>query len=169
VGLTRAKRFAKVSHAQNRRNRGLYQSALPSRFVEELPEAHVEVLEAKMPFGGAYQNFGGTFGNAYGRSRFDEAATPFDATYDTPGWQRAKAHTREGWSRDVAQRARGPTTIEGELVAASTSEAAFRAGERVTHQKFGTGTIAGVDGNKLTIDFDNVGRKRVVDSFVARA
>ena len=59
VGITRAKRLAKVSFAQNRRNRGLYQSALPSRFVDELPEANVEVLEAKMPFGGAYQNFGG--------------------------------------------------------------------------------------------------------------
>src|ERR1044072_4313542 len=62
VGLTSARRIAKVSFAQNRRNRGLYQSALPSRFVDELPEAHVEVTEAKMPFGGAYQNFGGTFG-----------------------------------------------------------------------------------------------------------
>src|SRR5437868_13694745 len=68
VGLTRAKRLAKLSFAQNRRNRGLYQSALPSRFVDELPEAHVDVLEAKMPFGGAYQNFGAGFT----RSRFDE-------------------------------------------------------------------------------------------------
>ena len=74
VGLTRARRIAKVSFAQNRRNRGLYQSALPSRFVDELPEAHVEVAEPKMPFGGAYQNFGGTFGRGgYGRSRFDDA------------------------------------------------------------------------------------------------
>jgi DNA helicase-2/ATP-dependent DNA helicase PcrA len=168
VGLTRAKRLAKVSFAQNRRNRGLYQSALPSRFVDELPEAHVEVLEAKMPFGGAYQNFAGTFGNAYGRSRFDEAATPFAAAYETPGWQRAKARTRDTSSRNEA-RARGPTTIEGELVASSTQAAAFRPGERVRHEKFGSGTVTDVDGNKLTIDFDNAGRKRVVDSFVERA
>jgi len=172
VGLTRAKRLAKVSFAQNRRNRGLYQSALPSRFVDELPEAHVEVLEAKMPFGGAYQNFGGAFGNAYGRSRFEEAAAPFDAAYDTPGWQRAKEHTkartREGSSREAARKGRGPMTIEGELVAASTERPAFRCGERVTHQKFGPGTVTGVDGNKLTIDFDNAGCKRVVDSFVQR-
>jgi len=169
VGLTRAKRLAKVSFAQNRRNRGLYQSALPSRFVDELPEAHVDVLEPKMPFGGAYQNFGGTFGNAYGRSRFDEAATPFAAAYETPGWQRAKARTQAPSSPNEARRQRGPTTIDGELVASSTQAAAFRPGERVKHQKFGPGTVADVDGNKLTIDFDNVGRKRVVDSFVARA
>jgi DNA helicase-2/ATP-dependent DNA helicase PcrA len=175
VGLTRARKLAKVSFAQNRRNRGLYQSALPSRFVDELPEKHVDVLEPKMPFGGAYQNFGGTFGNGFTRSRFDEAATPFDAAYETPGWQRAQEHTKErtqartAWTRAEAQRARGPMTIEGELVASSTSETTFRAGERVLHQKFGAGTVIAVDGNKLTIDFDNAGRKRVVDSFVARA
>jgi ATP-dependent DNA helicase UvrD/PcrA len=170
VGLTRAKRLAKVSFAQNRRNRGLYQSALPSRFVDELPETHVEVLEAKMPFGGAYQNFGGAFGTGFTKSRFDEAATPFDATYDTPGWQRAKAQTqKKDWSPAEARRKRGPVTIDGELVAASTSNAAFKRGERVNHQKFGAGTVADVDGNKLTIDFDNAGRKRVVDSFVVRA
>ena len=45
------------------------------------------VTEAKMPFGGAYQNFGSTFGRAgYGRSRFDDAE-PFEGHYDTPGWQ----------------------------------------------------------------------------------
>ena len=163
MGITRAKRLAKVSFAQNRRNRGLYQSALPSRFVDELPEANVEVLEAKMPFGGAYQNFAGPFG----RSRFDDAA-PFTATYDTPGWQRAKTRAQEEWSPAKARKSRGPTTIEGELVAASSGEPAFRPGERVSHQKFGAGTVADVDGNKLTIDFDTAGRKRVVDSFVAR-
>ena len=52
VGLTRAKRTAKVSFAQNRRNRGLYQAAAPSRFIDELPEDHVEVVEAKSAYGG---------------------------------------------------------------------------------------------------------------------
>jgi DNA helicase-2/ATP-dependent DNA helicase PcrA len=171
VGLTRAKRIAKVSFAQNRRNRGLYQSALPSRFVDELPEAHVEVTEAKMPFGGAYQNFGGTFGRGgYGRSRFDDA-DPFEGHYDTPGWQRAQERTKETkqWSSAAQRKARGPLTIEGELVASSTERASFQRGERVMHQKFGAGTVTDVDGNKLTIEFDQAGRKRVVDSFVDRA
>ena len=168
VGLTRAKRLAKVSFAQNRRNRGLYQSALPSRFVDELPEAHVDVLEAKMPFGGAYENFGGAFGNGYGRSRFDETATPFEAGYDTPGWQRAKARARDGFSHEATRKSRGPAIIEGELVASSTHQTSFKPGERVLHQKFGPGTIVDVDGNKLTIDFDEAGRKRVIDSFVER-
>jgi DNA helicase-2/ATP-dependent DNA helicase PcrA len=172
VGLTRAKRIAKVSFAQNRRNRGLYQSALPSRFVDELPEAHVEVAEAKMPFGGAYQNFGGTFGRAgYAKSRFDEAE-PFEGHYDTPGWQRAQERAREqakSWNPADQRRKRGPLTIEGELVASSSERATYKRGERVVHQKFGVGTVTDVDGNKLTIEFDEAGRKRVVDTFVDRA
>ena len=60
-------------------------------------------------------------------------------------------------------------TIPGELVAsASAPGAGFVQGERVFHQKFGYGRVADVDGNKLTIDFEKAGRKRVVDSFVAR-
>jgi DNA helicase-2/ATP-dependent DNA helicase PcrA len=57
--------------------------------------------------------------------------------------------------------------IEGELVAKSTGTAsAFTPGGRVMHQKFGPGTVAVVDGNKLTVDFDKAGRKMVLDSFV---
>ena len=71
VGITRAKRRAKISFAQNRRIRGLYQSAVPSRFVDEVPEAHVDVVEMKSPFGGAYRNLANGFNNPYGASRFD--------------------------------------------------------------------------------------------------
>jgi ATP-dependent DNA helicase UvrD/PcrA len=161
VGLTRAKRRAKVTFTQNRRNRGLWQAAAPSRFVDELPEAHVEVVEAKSPYGGGGA---GRF-NPYGRSRFDEPAGGFASGYTTPGWQRAK----EQWSREDRPRTRGPMTLEGELVASSTGHSGYVLGERVFHQKFGYGMVAQVDGNKLTIDFDKAGRKRVVDSFVARA
>jgi DNA helicase-2/ATP-dependent DNA helicase PcrA len=161
VGLTRAKRMAKVSFAQNRRNRGLWQAAAPSRFVDELPEEHVEVVEAKSAYGGGAGRF-----NPYGRSRFDEPAAGFASGYATPGWQRAK----QQWSREDRNWSRGPMTLEGELVASSTGHASsYEPGERVFHQKFGYGLVAEVEGNKLTIDFEKAGRKRVVDSFVARA
>jgi DNA helicase-2/ATP-dependent DNA helicase PcrA len=168
VGLTRAKRRAKISFAQNRRTHGLYQSASPSRFVDELPEAHVEIAEVRSPFGGAYANFHTRFGaNPYGKSRFDDE-TPFKSSYDTPGWQRAQKQTFER-ARTSELHRRPPPLIEGELIASSTaSGAGFEAGARVLHQKFGRGTVAVVDGNKLTIDFDTAGRKRVVDSFVRR-
>ena len=169
VGLTRAKRRAKVSFAQNRRTHGLYQSAAPSRFVDELPEAHAEVTETRSPFGGAYANFQSRFGaSPFGKSRFDDEA-PFKSSYDTPGWQRAQKQSSER-QRSPAPARRPPPLIDGEIIASSTaSGAGFEMGNRVLHQKFGRGTVAAVDGNKLTIDFDTAGRKRVVDNFVRRA
>lgn len=173
VGITRAKKSARISFAQNRRNRGLYQSAIPSRFVDELPEANVDVIERKGPFSGAYQGFG-AYANPFGASRFDrQGAAPsggFSSTYDTPGWQRAQKRTATDWNRDAkAQRARQPLTIEGELVASSSAEPRYAIGERVFHLKFGYGEIVAVDGNKLTITFDKAGEKRVMDNYVERA
>jgi DNA helicase-2/ATP-dependent DNA helicase PcrA len=40
-------------------------------------------------------------------------------------------------------------------------------GQRVFHEKFGHGTIAAIEGNKLEIDFEHAGRKKVLDSFVS--
>jgi DNA helicase-2/ATP-dependent DNA helicase PcrA len=165
VGLTRAKRRAKISFAQNRRTHGLYQSALPSRFVDELPEANVEVVESETPYGGRANTFG--FGRTFGPSRFDRmsGAEPFGTNYNTPGWQRAQKSWNSG--RDTKRRSRGPLTLEGELVAASTADApSFKSGTRIRHEKFGMGTVTFVDGNKLTIAFDDGSTKRVVASFV---
>jgi DNA helicase II / ATP-dependent DNA helicase PcrA len=190
VGMTRARRRAKIYFVSNRRMRGTWSSTLPSRFVDELPEAHVEVAQS--------QGFGGFsgYGNV-GGSRFDQTET-FGSSYRTPGWQRAKS--RGGFGSDgnsgsgsgggnggfreaasshgasygakpagTATRSRGPLTIEGELVAKSTgTTSAFRIGDRVFHQKFGNGRVAHVEGNKLTIDFDRAGEKKVVDSFVQK-
>jgi DNA helicase-2/ATP-dependent DNA helicase PcrA len=209
VGLTRAKKRAKIYFATNRRMHGLWQTNIPSRFLDELPEAHVEVTESQGGFGG----YAG-----YGASRFD-AATSFGSTYGTPGWQRAQGRrsdrgrggfdeadaadydadqttesgnhrltylSPEGRGRASPDPIRGregegvrtsrqstprrlPLTIEGELIAKSTgTTSAFTLGDRVFHQKFGNGNITAIDGNKLTIDFDKAGQKRVVDSFVER-
>ena len=168
VGITRAKLHAQISFAQNRRNRGLYQSASPSRFVDELPEAHVQVQEARSPFGGVYATMGSDprYGraNPYGKSRFDDAPSPFATSYTTPGWQRAQDQWKAARPAPPA-----PKTIEGQLVASSDHVSAFAEGDRVRHQKFGFGTVALVDGNKLTIEFDNGDRKRVIESFLAKA
>jgi DNA helicase II / ATP-dependent DNA helicase PcrA len=85
VGLTRARRRAKIYFVSHRRMRGSWTSTAPSRFIDELPASHVEVAESKTAFGG----FAG-HGNV-GGSRFDEMET-FGSTYSTPGWQRAKSH-----------------------------------------------------------------------------
>jgi DNA helicase-2/ATP-dependent DNA helicase PcrA len=86
VGITRARKRAKLYFATNRRIHGMWTSTVPSRFLDELPEAHVEVKESQ----GGYGGYGG-----YGQSRFDEMNS-FGSSYRTPGWQRAQANRGKG-------------------------------------------------------------------------
>ena len=168
VGITRARQRCYIWFVSNRRIHGLWQSSIPSRFIDELPEAHVEVNEGNTSYGG----YGSTGGGAkYGASRFDKTDT-FDNTYSTPGWQRAKSRqstSGDSWgTRSGPKSASGGRTIEGTLTASSVNNPAsnYSVGDRVFHLKFGNGNIASIDGNKLTIDFDKAGQKRVLDSFV---
>ncbi len=163
VGVTRARRRAKIYFATNRRIHGTWSTTVPSRFLDELPADHVEITESK---GGS--GWGGAGG--YGGSRFDNLEA-FGSSYTTPGWQRAQGNRARGAYDSGATRSRrGPLTIEGELVAKSTGTTSeFALGERIFHQKFGYGRITRIDGNKLTIAFEKAGEKKVVDSFVTRA
>ncbi|MCX5497116.1 UvrD-helicase domain-containing protein [Kaistia dalseonensis] len=161
VGITRAKKRASIWFASNRRIHGLWQSNVPSRFLDELPEKHVDVVEQTSNYGG--YNVGGV-GN-YGASRFDRA-DPFQNTYSTPGWQRAQANRAAGAKPAAKSNTR---LIEGELIAKSTgSKSDYAIGERVFHQKFGYGHIEDIEGNKLTVAFEKAGTKKVVDSFVSK-
>ncbi|MDP2123594.1 MAG: UvrD-helicase domain-containing protein [Parvibaculum sp.] len=154
VGITRAKKRAYISFAANRRIHALWQSSLPSRFIDELPQAHVEVTESAMA-GASYQN--------YGQSRFAQDFAR-DSNYTSPGWRRAKENA------EAASRVRPPAyETHADLVATSDPAAAsYNTGERVFHQKFGYGEVLSIDGNKLTVDFDKAGRKKVIDSFLER-
>jgi DNA helicase II / ATP-dependent DNA helicase PcrA len=195
VGLTRARRRAKLYFATNRRIHGTWSTTIPSRFLDELPAHNVEITESK---GGS--GWGGSSG--YGPSRFDNVES-FGSSYTTPGWQRAQANrarnqnggrgggqagggfnesqspfsgsrsdasgSRSDGPASGFSRKRGPMTIEGELVAKSTGTVSeFSPDDRVFHQKFGYGQVVKVDGNKLTIAFEKAGEKKVVDSFVER-
>lgn len=162
VGITRAKRRAKIYFASNRRIHGLWNSTIPSRFVDDLPENDVEIVEAPANF-----SHGGAYG---GGSRFDRMPAFSTSSYQTPGWQRAQARTAgrdDGYSSPRRGDRRGPMVIDGELVAKSAGPpSSFSKGGRVFHTKFGPGTVDAVDGNKLTVEFDKAGRKMVLDSFV---
>ncbi|RFB79589.1 ATP-dependent helicase [Methylovirgula sp. 4M-Z18] len=164
VGITRARRRAKISFATNRRIHGLWQSTIPSRFLDELPERHVDVVEQA-----SGQHYGG-----YAQSRFDRAAS-FATPYTTPGWQRAQARNATSDMHRQAPRGginpttrRGPMQIEGTILAKSSATSGYQKNDRVFHMKFGPGTVVDTDGNKLTVDFDKAGRKMVLESFVQR-
>ena len=159
VGLTRARAQAKIYFAANRRIRGLWQTTQPSRFVDELPEAHVEVVEAS----------GASMHGGYAVSRFDRVE-PFSSRYETPGWRRAQEQTKGGGFAEAATGPRrGPAVIEGRATASAGVESELARGARVFHVKFGPGSVVAVDGAKLTVDFDKAGRKMVLESFVRQA
>ena len=155
VGLTRARQRIRVSFAANRRVHGSWQSALPSRFITELPEEHVDAAVDEGFYGG-YVGF-----------RDNANAAGFASSYDSPGWRRAQANRAA--SGGVRPR---PPMIEGQAVTIQTTDPAaseYVRGDRVFHQKFGYGRVTFVEGNKLSVDFDKAGEKKVIDTFVTRA
>ena len=150
VGITRARELCTVSFAGNRRVYGQWQSQLPSRFIDEIPADHVEVLTPP----GLY---GGGFGAAAPSSTVEDRATRANV-YNSPGWKRLQERSgQRGLSQPSESR---NTVIDLEAVSA------FAMGDRVFHQKFGYGAITGIEGDKLEIAFEKAGTKNVVARFV---
>jgi DNA helicase-2/ATP-dependent DNA helicase PcrA len=143
VGITRARKRAKIYFAANRRVHGTWQTMTPSRFLDDLPAAHVEVGERR-----------GSSNGSHSRSPHQSA----ERWQEAPGWRRAQSGGYAG----------SPPTIEGEVTSRSWTGSSFKTGDRVFHLKFGHGNVAEVDGEKLTVDFDKAGRKIVLDTFVDR-
>ena len=148
VGLTRARRNVYISFAANRRIHGLWQSSIPSRFVGELPAAHInEDMAQGLSLGSAEPVLVGALAERAGQPGYGPAwtrlATRLKGASATP------ERDRDGWL---------PQSGKHDL----------KTGERVFHQKFGMGTIDAVEADKLEILFDKAGLKKVVASFVSR-
>ena len=152
VAITRARRLCHIVHAANRRIYGQWTSSIPSRFIGELDEEHIDV-ETTM-----------TGGESLWRANWSERGNPFANAGRSggrgPGWRRAAAA--------------GSLPQSGTVMEAKASTAGFAAkpradialGQRVFHEKFGYGAVEEIDGNKLEIAFEKAGKKRVLDSFV---
>jgi DNA helicase-2/ATP-dependent DNA helicase PcrA len=153
VGITRAERLCTVSFASNRRVYGQWQSQLPSRFIDELPQANVEVLTPPGLYGGG---FGAAAPVGFG-SGLEERVSKADV-YNSPGWRRLQERQQ---TRPVAHpREARNMVIDAEAVSG------FSMGDRVFHQKFGYGSVVDIEGDKLDIDFEFSGRKKVVARFL---
>ncbi len=150
VGLTRARHRGYVSFAANRRIHGQWQSAMRSRFVDELPSEHIEIVAEPGLQPGAARG----------------------ATFATGGWGAAidlpTAVPTSPWTER-----RRPVLIEAGPVPRRGAEirrvGGFKVGDRVFHQKFGYGAITAVEDNKLAIHFNHAGDKKVMDAYVERA
>ena len=152
VGITRAEEVCTISFAGNRRVFGQWQSQMPSRFIDELPEAHVEVLTPPGLYGGGY----GAAASMHEESGLEARAAEANV-YNSPGWRRLQEARMS--SRPSGQ-TRGAAVIDAQAVSAHV------VGERVFHQKFGYGAIIAIEGDKLEIAFEKAGVKKVVARFV---
>ena len=161
VAITRARHKCFIIHAANRRIYGQWTSSIPSRFVAELPDDYVE-HETTM-----------SGGESLWRANWSERADPFAhlaaaqsnrASTRGPGWQRAAASGRFNSEPQRIVEARASAVSLG-----NPGRSDISLGQRVFHSKFGYGLVAEIEGNKLEIDFEHAGRKRVLDSFVSVA
>jgi len=157
VAITRARRRCTILHAANRRIYGQWTSSIPSRFIEELPEEFIE-QETTM-----------TGGASLWRANWSESDDPFAhvaqrrpdrAQTRGPGWQRAIATGYETKQQRVAEPGRSAASY------AAKPRSDIVIGAMVQHDKFGTGCVVDQEGNKLEIEFEDHGTKRVIDSFV---
>ncbi|MEM9967744.1 MAG: UvrD-helicase domain-containing protein [Pseudomonadota bacterium] len=156
VGITRAEAICTVSFAANRRVYGQWQSSMPSRFIDELPEEHVDVLTPPGLYGGGYG--AAAMGGGALRSDLHEKAAEANV-YNSPGWRRLQARAGErGLSQPSEAR---NVTIDMNAVSS------FTMGQRVFHQKFGYGAVIGIEGEKLEVDFEKAGVKKVVSRFLS--
>jgi DNA helicase-2/ATP-dependent DNA helicase PcrA len=169
VGITRARKTVEILFAANRGVHGLWQSAIPSRFISELPDEHVEMISDAGLYGsGSATGYGaGARRDGLSFERDDEVRLPaWDSA--SPGGRvagRGPGYMRRGGG---AIRTRAPV-IDGEGYTVDRSKPAkFAVSERVFHQKFGMGTVTKVDGDKLEVAFDHAGSKNVIDSFVSK-
>ena len=146
VGITRAEELCTISFASNRRVYGQWQSQLPSRFIDELPPGHVDVQTPPALYGGGYGAASPSFAARVAESD----------VYNSPGWKRM---TDRANARPMGR----PVMID----AVATS--AFTVGDRVFHQKFGYGEIMAIEADKLDVEFDHAGSKKVVAAWVTAA
>ncbi|MDJ0992374.1 MAG: UvrD-helicase domain-containing protein [Dinoroseobacter sp.] len=158
VGITRAEEVCTISFAGNRQVFGQWQSQMPSRFIDELPEDHVEVLTPPGLYGGA---FGAAAPQGIMRGSDLETRATEANVYNSPGWRRMQANAG---ARGTAQ----PREARN-MVIDATAQPVFGPGDRVFHKKFGYGAVTEVEGDKLEIAFDKAGMKKLVASFVVAA
>ena len=133
---------------------------MPSRFIDELPEETIE-RETTM-----------TGGASLWRANWTETEDPFAhvardapgrADKRGPGWQRALSTGYDATPKRLAEPGRSAASF------AAKPRTDIAIGARVFHDKFGYGFVTDQEGNKLEIEFEKAGTKRVLDSFVKLA
>ena len=147
VAITRAKQELYISFANQRKFYGRqndnydFYSSIQSRFIDEIDNEYTEIS-------------------------IDESSNDdfiFDQDFNveskknSPGWNRLKNNIKNNDESSVR------------TITLSENLTKYTVGETVKHEGFGTGKIIHIDGNKLLINFNEQGEKKVIDKFVTKA
>ena len=164
MAITRARKHVAITFAASRRVYNQWRTSIPSRFIDEIPAEHVEITSDR----GVYP---------WPRRPHLRAPRPRRRVAGCGGRARPGRRRRAPARRECRQGVRhflAGLVIEGRAERVKPSEGGptvggLVVGDRIFHQKFGYGRVAAVDGNRLQIDFEKAGTKKVIDTFVAKA
>lgn len=152
VGITRARKKSVITYAGNRRMYGSWVSAIPSRFVDELPEHTIDVQTDT----GLYRPHQSVEQSSYG----SDYSPSYNSTY-TPRKNDGFTGKNDNLiNKLIKERAQEKASAGGQ------GSNQFLKDDRVSHPSFGEGVVVHVEGNKLDIQFDSGDMKRVLASFI---
>lgn len=158
VGITRAKVRAFISHVANRQLHGSWINALPSRFIADLPDEHIDrhstITNAGFVGSRGNHSFGGYGGGSSGFSK--------------PSARSFSDDSRRERTPSIFTQIRATTQPAQEIIP-PRRHGKLNVGDRVRHGTFGLGTIRRVDHDKLEVAFDKAGTKKLMENFVQAA
>ncbi|MEK5257098.1 DNA helicase PcrA [Paenibacillus sp. FSL F4-0125] len=168
VGITRAEKQLFLSCARMRTLFGRTTANQPSRFIEEIPE---ELKEDTAKTQDRFQRGGSEVGGAYGGRGFSGGSR---GNFGGRSGAAGAAPSGSGSTSSAATSKSSVTVTSGGAQRATGSGAAaageYKAGDKVSHGKWGTGTVVAVKGTgndtELQIAFPApVGVKRLLAGF----
>ena len=192
VGITRAKQILYLTGAKTRTIYGKTNYSMPSRFLEEIPEKLVHEYHRPSLVSTGFRNTEGYKSGGYSSSEYRR-----NGSYGQSGYGRGR-NTCNGEGGTVIGSGQGKRTVSDNRVNASLSDrfkeeskktsglfskihtdfvpekpagaaADFVIGDRVSHKKWGEGTIVGVknssDGQEVKVAFVGAGIRSLLTKY----
>ncbi|MBP3346202.1 MAG: UvrD-helicase domain-containing protein [Alphaproteobacteria bacterium] len=161
VAITRARKKLYILTAHNRRVYGQWQNNLPSRFINELPPQNIEIINKCADYFGS-DTYGSPGGYGYSKKNcWQKSSAGSNTRYDDD--DRYSYVSNDDYDRSWSG------SMYKAKQRAKNKNAIYPVGTKVKHDMFGLGTVLNIDGNKLEIFFDRVGKKKLMSEYVKKA
>ena len=154
VGITRAEELCTISFVGSRQVYGQWQSAIPSRFIDNIPAEYIENLTLPGLYG--YQldeRINQDIDNAATVSDDIQSRAAMADVYQSPGWRRLQNSKKTHKDPKVE--------IKSSITDAEILSGRFLVDDKVFHQKFGYGVILALDGGNADVFFEKAGEKKL--------